>query len=120
MNTDNLRPRELLHMDFCFLDETSIRQFTCAQVVVDAKVRKIWTFCTPGKRPPLTTLTFLLEQLKEMGRQVINIRTYLGEELSRSSEFCNLLVNEYQCGLQTAGGYSSWLNGKAKRRIRIL
>ena len=68
MNTDNLRPGELLHMDFCFLDETSIRQFTCALVVVDAKVRKMWTFCTPGKRPPLATVKFLLEQLKQMGR----------------------------------------------------
>ena len=24
MNTDNLQPGELLHMDFCFLDEASI------------------------------------------------------------------------------------------------
>ena len=71
------------------------------------KSKKIWTFCTPGKRPPLTTVNLLLEQLKEMGRQVVNIRTYLGGELARSSEFCNLLVNEYQSGLQTTGGYSS-------------
>ena len=53
MNKDNLRPEVLLQMDFCFLDETSIRQFTCALVVVDTKMRKIWTFYTPGKRPPL-------------------------------------------------------------------
>ena len=38
MNTDNLQPGELLHMNFCFLDETYIRQFTCALVVVDAKM----------------------------------------------------------------------------------
>ena len=73
MNTDNLRPRKLLHMDFCFLDETSIRQFTCTLVVVDAKVRKIWTFCTPGKRLPLVIVNFLLEQLEQMGRQVVDI-----------------------------------------------
>ena len=88
--------------------------------MVDAKVRKMWTFCTPSKRPPLATVRFLLEQLKQMGRQVINIRTDLGGELARSSEFCNLLVEEYQCGLQTTAGYSSWLNGKVERHIRTL
>ena len=44
------------------------------------------------------TLTF--EQLQQMDRQVVNIRTYLGGELARSSEFCDLLVKDYQCGLQ--------------------
>ena len=89
-------------------------------MVVDAKLRKMWTFCTPGKRPPLATVNFLLEQLKQIGRQVVNIRTYLCRELARSSEFCNLLVKEYQCGLKTTGEYSSWLNEKAERHIRTL
>ena len=58
MNTDNLRPGEFLHVNFCFLDETSIRQSICDLAVVDAKVRKIWILYTPGKRPPLTTVNF--------------------------------------------------------------
>ena len=76
-------------------------------MVVDAKVRKMWIFCTPGKRPPLATVKNLLEQLKQMGRQVVNIRAGLGGELVRSSEFYELLVKQCQCGLQTTGGYSS-------------
>ena len=44
VDTTSLQPGELLHMNFCLLEQTSIRQFTCALVVVDAKVRKIWTF----------------------------------------------------------------------------
>ena len=55
-----------------------------------------------------------------MGRQVVNIRIFLGGELARSSEFYNLLVKEYQCGLKTTGEYSSWLNEKAERHIRTL
>ena len=120
MDTNNLRPGELIHMDFCFLEETSIRNFTCALVIVDARVRKMWTFCTQSKRPPLATVRYFLEQLKQMGRRVINIRTDMGGELARSSEFCNLLVEEFQCGLQTTAGYSSWLNGKVERHIRTL
>ena len=68
----------------------------------------MWTFCTPGKRSPLATVKCLLEQLKQMGRQVVNIWTDLGGELARWSAFCDLLVKDYQCGLQTTGGYSSW------------
>ena len=92
---------------FLLFNEIFIRQFTCALVVVDAKVRKMWIFCTPGKRPPLATVKNLLEQLKQMGRQVVNIRAGLGGELVRSSEFYELLVKQCQCGLQTTGGYSS-------------
>ena len=51
MNTDNLRPGELFHVDFCFLDETSIQKFTCALVVVDAKVRKCGYFALQANEP---------------------------------------------------------------------
>ena len=34
-----------------------------------------------------------------MGKQVVNIRTYLGGELARLGKFCNSLVKEYQYGL---------------------
>ena len=73
MNIYNILPGDLLHMDFCFLDRTLIRKFTCALVVVNTKVRKMWKIFTPGKRLPLVTVNFLLEQLKQIGRQVVDI-----------------------------------------------
>ena len=120
MSTENLLPGQLIHMDFCFIEIESIRKFTCALIIVDAKTRKVWTFCTPNKRPPLATVRYFLTQLKQINRQAMNIRTDLGGELARSSEFCSMLMEEFQCGLQTTGGYSSWLNGKSKRHIRTI
>ena len=67
MNTDNLRPGELLHMDGCFLYENIIRKFTCALVVVVEKVRKIWNFCTPGKQSPLATVKYVTGAIKTNG-----------------------------------------------------
>ena len=67
--------------------------------MVNAKARKMWTFDTPGKRLPLATIIFLLKQLKQNGCQVTNVRTYLGGELTRSSEFYDVLVEEYQFSL---------------------
>ena len=107
MNTDNLRPGELLHMDFCFLDETSIRQFTCALARGSRgkSTKNVDILHSRQTTPPLAIVEFLLEQLKQMDRQVINIRTDLGGELARSSEFYDLLFKDYQCGLQTIDGY---------------
>ena len=70
------------------------------------KSAKMWTFYTPSKRPPLATVKCLLEQLNQMDRQVVNIRIDLRGESARSSEFCIFLVKDYQCRLQTTGGYS--------------
>ena len=50
----------------------------------------------------------------------MRVRTYLGGELSRCSEICRLLHDDYQCNFQTTGDYSLWLNGKAERHIRNL
>ena len=38
-NTNNLRPAELIHMDFYFLNRTSIRGFTYVLLVVFKKRR---------------------------------------------------------------------------------
>ena len=41
INTENLRPGELIHTDFYFLNGILIRGFTCVLLAVCAKSRKI-------------------------------------------------------------------------------
>ena len=45
-------------MNFSFLEETPILNFICALVIVDARVRKMWTLCTQNKRPPLDIVRY--------------------------------------------------------------
>ena len=115
VNTDHLKLGKLLHIDFYFMNKVSIRGFTSVLNIVDAKGRKLWQFGTPSKRPPLLILRFFLMQLKRMGRECSHIRTDLGGELTRSSEFCHMLKEEFQIVLERTGTYSSWLNGKNER-----
>ena len=98
----------------------SVRGFSVIHLIVDAKSRTLWKFSTPGKRPPVTILRLFLTQLKVAGRSTMRVRTDLGGEFSRCSDICGLLPDEFKCNLQTTGGYSSWINGKAERHIRTL
>jgi hypothetical protein len=50
-DTDSLVPGELLHMEFSFWDIPSHRSFTATLVIIDAKTRQLWIFCTSSKRP---------------------------------------------------------------------
>ena len=115
LNTDHLRLGQLIHMDFYFMNKVSIRGFTCVLNVCDAKCRKLWQFCTPSKRPPISTVRFFLRQLQMMGRPCSHLRTDMGGELATSAEFCTLLKDEFQIALQVTGPYTSWINGKVER-----
>ena len=98
----------------------SINIFSAILVIVDAKTRKLWKFVTTGKRPPLKILRSFLSQVRSAGIHTLQVRTDIDGDLAHSNELCSLLYNEYQFGLQTTGGYSSWINGKVERNIRTL
>ena len=105
-------------MDFYFVNVISIRAFTAVLMILDAKTRKMWQLSTPQKRPPLDIITYFLTQLFRSGRSTQHVRTDCGGELARSSEFCALLKDKFQVGVERTGTYSSWLNDKVERHIQ--
>ena len=63
VNTSNLQPGELIHMEFAFYNFTSIRSFTSIITVVCAKTRMLWVFPTASKRAPVRIIRFTLTTL---------------------------------------------------------
>ena len=90
VDTTHYQPGQLLHADFCFMNKPSICGFTCVLVIVDARTRRLWVFCTPNKRPPVDILRYFLHTLrhegKNNGRGVQFMRTDKGGELARNTE----------------------------------
>ena len=60
--------------------------FSDILVVVDAKTRHLWNFCTPGKRPSLEILRFFFTHLKTASRPVPKIKIDLGGKIAKCSE----------------------------------
>jgi hypothetical protein len=114
MTTSHLSKGEYLHMDFAFWDVPSLRQFTGMLVIIDAKTRMLWLFCTSGKRPPLHILTYFFDIMKQEGCTIKTIRVDEEGSLARNAEFTTFLLNQ-RTTLDTTGGYSSFLNGKVER-----
>ena len=115
IDTSKYLPGQMLHIDFTFYDIISIRGFTCVLIIVDARTRKVWTFCTTSKRPPINIMRFFLHQMQLDDKKPQFIRCDEGGEVIRSEDFCKMLLDEFKITAQTTGGYSSWINGKAER-----
>jgi hypothetical protein len=58
IDTNHIEPGELLHIDFSFWDTQSHRGFTTMLLIIDAKTRMLWLFCSSSKRAPIQTLEY--------------------------------------------------------------
>lgn len=56
-STSHLLPGQLLHIDFGFWDLPSHRGFSSMLLIIDAKTRMLWLFCTSNKRAPIKILS---------------------------------------------------------------
>ena len=63
VDTSNLQPGELVHMDFEFYKVTSIYGFTSILTVVCAKTIMIWVFSNASKRLPVHIIQFIMTKL---------------------------------------------------------
>ena len=87
---DNFLPGSLIHMDFKFYNQTSIRGFTSILPIIDAKKRNLWTFPGSDKHPPIIKVELFINFLKKQNRDIKSIHVDEGGELARSSEFIKL------------------------------
>ncbi len=113
MSTDHLSKGEYLHLDFAFWDIPSIRHFTSMLVIVDAKTRMLWLFCTASKRAPMHIIVYFLNIMQREGCTVKTIRVDEDGSLARNTTFTSYLL-EHNITMDTTGGYSSFLNGKVE------
>ena len=63
VNTSNLQPGELIHMDFDFYNVTYIHGFISMLTVVCANTRMLWVLPTASKRAPVHIVCFIMTTL---------------------------------------------------------
>jgi hypothetical protein len=93
-STDNIKPGELLHMDFAFWYITSRRMFTSVLAIIDAKKRMLWLFCTSSKKPPIHILRWFFANLRREKRTLANIHVDENGALASSAAFATYLRDE--------------------------
>jgi hypothetical protein len=87
MPTTHLAKGEYLHLDYAFWDIPSIRNFTSMLVIVDAKTRMLWLYCTSSKRASLHIIIYFFNILSCEGCTIKTIRVDEDGSLARNAEF---------------------------------
>jgi hypothetical protein len=64
VHAESLGLAELLHIDFALCDTVSHRGFHAILMIIDAKSRTLWLFCTASKKPPLHILQWFFANLR--------------------------------------------------------
>ncbi len=119
ISTEHLHPGELIHIHFSFWDTTSIRGFTSMLLIIDAKTRMIWLFCSSTKRAPLITVQYFFNIIQKENKTPKTIRVDEDGALARNFEFTKLLLQN-NLTMDTTGGYASFLNGNVERPHRTI
>ena len=59
-DTSNLKPGEIIHMNFYFYNVTFIRVFVSLLTLVSTKTRILWVLTTAPKQSPVCIIRFIL------------------------------------------------------------
>ena len=114
-----LKKGQQLHIDWCFIGETSIRGHTSILRIKCANTHKCWSFPCTTKRSPIDLIRFFIKYLEKEDIVIVQIRVDEGGSLANSTGFCKLLFT-HGITLQTTGGYSSDLNGNVEVLNKVL
>eukprot|EP00957_Ditylum_brightwellii_P004503 342286-Ditylum_brightwellii.AAC.1 len=74
MDTSDLKPGNMLHMDITFFDIISCRGFNCSLTIIDAKSRALWGFLSSAKRTLIRIIKYFHHAIQKKGKTVIEIR----------------------------------------------
>ncbi len=110
---------EMLSMDFSFWNKKSIRGFTSLLTIICMTTRFSFAFPARHKRPPLATITWLINILQKQGFPVTYIQTDEGGELGRSGDFLKL-QSSLNCIFLGTGRSGSSLNDIIERPNRTI
>jgi hypothetical protein len=117
VNTPNINPGELLHMDLAFWDVLSHQGFLALLMIIDAKN---WLFCTTIKKPPLHILRWFFTSIRRENRHLVHICVDEDGALPGSTAFCKYIRDEEALNIETTGCYASYLNVKIERPNRTI
>ena len=89
VDTSNLRPGELIHMDFSFYNVTSIRGFTSMLIAVYPNNRMLWVLTVASKRAPVRIIHFIMKTLINEQHPCKRVIVDVDSVLSKSIDVTN-------------------------------
>ena len=119
VDTTNLQPGKLLHMEFSFYNATSVNRFSSVFPVVCENTIILWAFPTESKISSVRIISLTITTLKNEQHTCKHVRVDKDYDLENSTDVINLLVDEFKKYMETTGDDASCLNGKNERHNRI-
>jgi hypothetical protein len=102
----HLLPRQLLHIEIGFCNIISHRGFSSMLIIIDAKTRMLWLFCTSDKCPPNRILMYFFSIISKQNKTITTNKVDEDGALACSYEFIELL-QQHSITCETTRGYSS-------------
>ena len=105
VETTNLQPGELIHMEFVSYNVTSLRVFPYIITVVCTKTTMLWISPTEYKLDPFSIIIFILTTFNNEQHPCKCVRVDEDVTLENSTDVTNSLVDEFVISMETNGVY---------------
>ena len=95
VETTNLRPGELLHMEFALQNVAYTQGFTSMITVLHVKTTTVWILPTASKQPPIRIILFMLTTLNDENHTCRHVRVNEDGALEKPADVTNLIVEKF-------------------------